>query len=131
MHRLFPESDDVLLLGTNGGEWIRGFRAVGELIRSDWQYWGDFRFAVEDSIVWGSGDVAWIASVGTVHGPNWDRPVRFSAILTRNGDNWLFRQVHFQWDERDPSPFDLLQPTTHARLARLFLQYLSTAWVRP
>jgi SnoaL-like domain len=131
MHRLFPESDDILLLGTDAAEWIRGHHAVGEFIRSDWQYWGDFRFAVEDSLVWSSGDVAWTASVGTVHGQRSDRPVRFSAVLTRNGEAWLFRQVHFQWDDHDPSPSDLLRPSTHARLARLLWQYLRTVWVHP
>ena len=25
MHRLFPESDEVLILGTDAGEWVRGY----------------------------------------------------------------------------------------------------------
>jgi len=124
MHRLFQKDDDILLIGTDADEWARGYPAVAEFIRADWLNWGDFRFAVDDSIVWSSGDVAWIASVGMVHDHGSDRPLRFSAILTRDGDNWLFRQLHFQWDDRDPTPADLLQPSTHLRIVRWVLQYI-------
>ena len=124
MFRLFPESDDILLLGTDADEWVRGYRAVGEFIRTDWLKWGDFRFAVDDSLVWSEGDVAWIASVGVVHDQGADRPLRFSAILTRRGRNWLFRQVHFQWDDRDPRPSDVLRVSTYLKLARLALKHI-------
>jgi SnoaL-like domain len=122
MNRLFSKNDDILVLGTNAGEWTRGYPAVGEFIRADWLYWGDFRFAVDASIVWSSGDVAWIASTGAVHKHGSDRPLRFSAILTRHDNRWLFRQVHFQWDYRDPSPADLLRPSTDLKLVKWGLQ---------
>lgn len=125
MSHLFPESDDILLLGTDADEWVRGYAAVREFIRTDWLKWGDFRFAVDDSIVWASGDVAWIASVGMVRGKVSDRPLRFSAILTRKGNNWVFRQVHFQWDDRDPKTSDLLQPRTHIKTIRGVLRYFT------
>lgn len=130
MNRLFPKSDDVLLLGTDAGEWVRGYPAVGEFIRADWVNWGDFRFAVDNSIVSSSGDVAWIASVGAVHENGSDRPLRFSAILTRNGGNWLFRQVHFQWDDRDPGPSDLLHPRTQLKLVKVMLECIRSATQR-
>jgi hypothetical protein len=122
MHRVFPDNDDILLLGTDADEWVRGRRAVAEFISEDWAKWGDFRFAVDDSIVWSAGDVAWIASVGVVHDQRVDRPVRFSAILTRRGSNWLFRQVQFQWDDRDPRPADILRASTYLRLVRLVVK---------
>lgn len=127
MNRLFPKSDDVLLLGTDADEWVRGYPAVGDFIRADWVNWGDFRFAVNDSIVWSSGDVAWIASVGAVRENGSDRPLRFSAILTRNGSNWLFRQVHFQWDDRDPGLADLLHPGVQLKLFKLMLERVRSA----
>ena len=127
MDRLFPENSDILLLGTDADEWVRGYRPVAEFIRTDWLKWGDFRFAVDDSIIWSSGDVAWIASVGAVREQGVDRPLRFSAILTRNGNNWLFRQLHFQWDARDPSPSDLLHASTYLKLVRLVLRHLRGA----
>jgi len=124
MNRLFPANDDILLLGTDADEWVRGYSAVAEFIRADWLKWGDFRFAVDDSIVWSTGDVAWIASVGVVHGGRADRPLRFSAILTRQGRNWVFRQVHFQWDDRDPRSSDILRASTYLKLFRMMLQHL-------
>jgi hypothetical protein len=124
MNRLFLRNDDILLLGTGAGEWARGFPAVAEFIRADWLNWGDFRFAVDDSVIWSSGDVAWIASVGVVHEHGLDRPLRFTAILTRNGSHWVLRQLHFQWDDRDPGLADLLRPRTDLKLFRWVLQYI-------
>lgn len=122
MNRLFSKNDDILVLGTNAGEWARGYPAVGEFIRRDWLNWGDFRFAVDDSIVWSSGDVAWMASIGALHKNGSDRPLRLSAILTRHGNRWLFRQLQFQWEHRNPSPADLLRPSTDLELVKWVLQ---------
>ena len=121
VHRLFADNDEILLLGTDAGEWVRGHRAVAEFIGDDWAKWGDFRFAVDDSVVWSSGDVAWIASVGVVNEQGVNRPLRFSAILTRHGSDWLFRQVSFQWDDRNPRAWDILHASTYLRLFRLVL----------
>lgn len=120
MQRLFPADDDFLVLGTEGVsmEWARGSRAASELIRNDWERWGDFRFNVDNAIVWSSGDVAWVATVGKVMWNKGERPVRLTAILTRNGKEWQFRQVHFQWDDSDPAVRDILKPGTYLRHAR-------------
>jgi hypothetical protein len=121
MSRLFQKDDDVVILGTDGGEWIRGYPAAAKFIRADWLAWGDFRFAVDDSVVLplGSGDAVWVASVGAVQFKEGARPVRFSAILTRNGSNWFFREASFQWDDTDPSPAEMLHPKTYLKLVRL------------
>lgn len=120
MNQLFPKDNDVLILGTQGGapEWVRGYSAAAEFIRKDWQNWGDLRFNVEDSVIWASGDVAWVASVGGVRSNGVERPVRFTAILTRVGDRWLFRQLQFQWDDNEPGATDLLHPGTFLKLVR-------------
>jgi len=111
MDRLFSKADDVSLLGTDAGEWVRGYPAVSEFIRGDWQNWGDFRFDVDGAVISASGDIAWITSIGMVHGRRADRPIRFTAVLKRDGDRWLFRQLQFQWEERDPSPTEFLRLT--------------------
>jgi hypothetical protein len=118
MRRVFPKGGDVLLLGTDSTEWVRGYHAVEAFIKEDWQHWGDFRFDTERAIVWCSGDVAWMASVGVVRGGGSGRAVRFSAILTRDRDRWLFRQLQFQWDDRDPSLPVLRRASTYGELAR-------------
>jgi hypothetical protein len=122
MDRLFVNDEDVLLMGTDRGEWARGYPAVAEFIKNDWNGWGDFRFAVEDSIVWCTGDVAWIVSLGREREHGTERPVRFSAILTRNGGAWHFRQVHFQWDDSAPDDASLLQTRTYLTLFRWVLR---------
>jgi len=122
MNRLFVKDEDVLLLGTDNGEWVRGYSAVSEFIRTDWTSWGEFRFSVDDSIVWCTGDVAWIVSVGTVREHGSERPVRFSAILTRRGTGWRFRQMHFQWDDSRPDDVSLFHPRTYFTLLKRVLQ---------
>ncbi len=122
MNRLFLKDEDVLLLGTDSGEWVRGNSAVAEFIRTDWTSWGDFRFAVDDSIVWCTGDVAWIVSVGTLGEHGSERPLRFSAILTRRGSDWRFRQLHFQWDDSAPDDVSLFHPRTYFTLFKRVLQ---------
>ncbi|HVJ04804.1 MAG TPA: nuclear transport factor 2 family protein [Candidatus Saccharimonadales bacterium] len=136
MTRLFPRNGDVLLLGTDTGEWARGYPAVSEFIKNDWERWGNFSFSADDSIISSAGDVAWIASVGVLRDAAADRPLRFSAILARSENKWVFRQVHFQWDDRDPATADLFQPSTHVKIAKLLvnqfrrinLRFRSTAY---
>ena len=103
MSRLIENNDDVLMLGTGPSEWARGYTGVSDFIRGDWAQWGDLRFNVDDSVISSCGDVAWVATFGTVHSRRHDRPVRFSAILTRHGDRWLFRQLQFQYEDGDES----------------------------
>ena len=121
MNHLFLKDDDVLLQGTDSGEWVRGYSAVGEFIRSDWTGWGDFRFDVDDSIVWCTGDVAWIASVGSLRQHDSERPLRFSAVLTRQGNDWRFRQLHFQWDDSTPGSASPFSPRTYVTLFKWLL----------
>lgn len=127
MIRLFPTGGQVLILGTEGGaaEWVRGYPAAAQFIRDDWRDWGDFRFDVDRSIICSSGDVAWVATVGSVNFNGSKRPLRFSATLARSGDNWLFRQVQFQWDDQDPEASDVFHLRTYFRLARLALRRVS------
>jgi hypothetical protein len=127
MHRLFPNEGDVLILGTDSGEWIRGYPATSEFIKGDWMNWGDFKFSVDNAAIWSSGDVAWVATPGVVRFKGGDRPVRFTAILTRNESDWVFRQAQFQWDERNPVSADLLHPGTYLRLTRLALHRMAPA----
>jgi hypothetical protein len=130
MSRLFSRDSDPLILGANGAEWARGYPAVSAFIGNDWRNWGDFRFDADHAIIWSSGEVAWIATVGTVHSIRGQRPLRFSAILTRNGDRWQFRQVSFQWDEQEPATQDILRPKTYLQIFQMGLHSLRNRWDR-
>jgi hypothetical protein len=121
MNRLFAKDEDVLILGTDGGEWVRGLAKATDLVRVDWTVWGNLRFKVDDAIVWSSGDTAWMATVGDVEWKRGSRPIRLTGILVREGDRWVFRQLQFQWDDRDPRFSDLFRPQSGLRaLHRLF-----------
>jgi ketosteroid isomerase-like protein len=128
MTKLFTRDDDILMIGVEGGpsEWARGYASVARFIQRDWQQWGDFRFDVDHSVVWSSGDVAWVASLGSVQSKDSVQPIRFTAVLSRDGDRWVFRQIHFQLDQTDPEQADILNPHTYVRLARKEFQKLTT-----
>lgn len=121
MRQLFPPGGDILTLGTEGGadEWVRGYTANRRFIVADWRGWGDFRLNVDGALVWSSGDVAWVASRGGVRFGQRERPVRFTAILTRSGNRWLFRQLQYQWDDSAAEAPDLLRARTWWRVAQL------------
>jgi len=127
MKELFPKDGHILILGTEGGsgEWVRGYPAATDFIRTDWQEWGDVRLNVDNPLIWSSGDVAWLATVGAVRSDGGGRPLRLTAVLMRDGDTWRFRQLHFQWDDSDPSAEDILRPKTYLRLFRAAIRRLA------
>ena len=127
MAHSFSAEGDTLLIGSEGtpAEWVRGPSAIRGFIQHDWQTWGSFRFDADKAIVWSRGDVAWVATIGAVQYEGTQRPLRFTAILERHGDIWLFRQLHFQWDDCDPGARDLLRPRTYLTLAQLALARLT------
>ncbi len=127
MHRLFSENEDTLLTGTDQGEWARGYGAVAEFLKADWLHWGDLILEVDDSIVWSAGDTAWLASIGVLHSGRSYRPLRFAAVLNHKDGQWVFRQLHFQWDEREPRLADLLNPDASVKLVGLMVREVFSA----
>ncbi len=68
---LFVQSADLEVIGTGAvdegeGEWCRGIQAVRELVESDWEHWGDVVYDVQGARIHVRGDVAWLATTGTV-----------------------------------------------------------------
>lgn len=110
MRRCFDAGQGVLLIGTDPGEWISGYEAVGRFISHDWTSWGDLRLVVADARVSASGATAWLATIGTVGFGRTVRPLRFTAVLSAYHDRWVFRQLQFQWDEQPLQTADLLHP---------------------
>jgi hypothetical protein len=96
-----------------------------QFIKGDWQNWGDVRLVTDSSAVWSSGDTAWIATIGDVRWKDADRPIRFTAVLVRRGDRWLFRELHFQWDDPPPRFRDLFRPQAVSLLVSWVHRHLS------
>src|ERR1700722_20193838 len=38
MDVLFPKEGDILVLGTNSGEWVAGYQKVGDFFANGWRY---------------------------------------------------------------------------------------------
>jgi hypothetical protein len=110
MEQLFPKDRDILVLGTDPGEWIEGYQRVGEFIANDWRHWGDLRIEVDDSTISVADDAAWVTTVGTVgFRSSTRRAIRFAAVLTRVNGRWLFRHIQFQWDDGPETLSELLR----------------------
>ena len=65
MGRLFSH-ERPLVLGTMPGEIYVGYDRAREVIRTDWESWGDCRFRLGETQVSAEGDVAWFATIGSV-----------------------------------------------------------------
>ena len=68
---LFADDPAVEVIGTGGlvlgdEEWPLGKEAALELVKNDWEGWGDVRFDVAGARIYSQGDVAWLATSGTV-----------------------------------------------------------------
>ena len=94
-------ADEVTALGTMPKEIYAGRAAVNDLVRTDWESWGDCTFFPRTAYVSSRGDVAWFAMIGYVE---FDLsrflvlPLRVSGVLTRSTMAWTFSQLQFQFD---------------------------------
>ena len=69
--RLFVPEDDLEVIGTaavdpGDDEWRLGAEEASNLFINDWEGWGDLVLAVADARIHTLGDVAWLATTGTV-----------------------------------------------------------------
>jgi len=68
---LFADDPAVEVIGTGGlepgdEEWPMGKEAALELVKNDWEGWGDLRLDVTGARIHSLGDAAWLATSGTV-----------------------------------------------------------------
>jgi hypothetical protein len=62
---------DAEVIGTNGirpgeNEWYASREAARELVKGDWQFWGDLRLDLEAASIRVRGDTGWLATTATV-----------------------------------------------------------------
>lgn len=68
---LFYQEEGTEVIGTGGitpgdDEWCLGHEAACELVRNDWEGWGDLKLDVAQARIHVLGEVAWLATTGTV-----------------------------------------------------------------
>lgn len=123
MERLFPNDEHILICGTNPGELVQGRAAVERFIGGDWACWGSVRLVTDDIVISSFGDVAWLATTGTVTTVReGTRPIRFLAVLQRTGDRWMFRQVQYQWDEWNSRPARLSELVCPSTVGKVYFR---------
>lgn len=66
MDELFIKDENTSILGTSNGEMCLGFESAKELIKSDWEYWGDVKLDLDSLIVHRLGSTLWFALQGNV-----------------------------------------------------------------
>lgn len=127
MTRAFAPDADILLLGTEGvpAEWVRGETRVRDFLGHDCAQWGQVRFDPQSALVWSSGNVAWVATAGTVEFRSGSRPLRLTAVLEQRGGRWVFRQIQFQWNDEPAEASDLFRLETYRTALRHALRHLA------
>lgn len=63
---LFQHSDDISILGTATGEIFFGLNEVKQLIKDDWESWGDLNIDYKNAYISIDGNTAWVSTNGTV-----------------------------------------------------------------
>ncbi|EQB87869.1 ketosteroid isomerase-like protein [Clostridium punense] len=62
MKEVFLLNEDLIVIGTDADELCLGVEAARGIVESDWKYWGDFKFNVENALISVNGDVAYFTT---------------------------------------------------------------------
>jgi hypothetical protein len=68
---LFDQTSEVELIGIGaskrgGNEWFLGLEKIREIIKSDWEYWGQVEIDVAGAKIMVNGDTAWLTTTDTL-----------------------------------------------------------------
>lgn len=67
MKKVFLLDEDLVVIGTDAEELCLGIEATRGIIESDWKYWGNFKFNVDDALICVNGDVAYFTTKAILH----------------------------------------------------------------
>jgi hypothetical protein len=93
--------ENILILGTMPGEIFTGYKAANGLVKTDWESWGDCRFAMDSASISTNGNVTWFSARGYV---KFDLssllviPLRLTGVMIKEDGSWKFQQQQFQFD---------------------------------
>lgn len=93
--------ENIVILGTMPNEIFKGYKRATYLVRSDWESWGDCRFAIDSANISSAGNTAWFATKGYVR---FDLskllvlPLRLTGVMVKEAQVWKFQQQQFQFD---------------------------------
>ncbi len=130
--KLFVADDEPEVVGISGlspglGAWRLGREAVRALVKADWDYWGQISLDVENAHIRVLANVAWLSTTATVTtfedtresfqgleeaahsldrtstGEERVKPLRMTATLVKQENEWRFQQMHFSFAIRSLS----------------------------
>lgn len=93
--------ENILILGTMPREIFIGYERATELVKADWEHWGDCKFAVDSANISSNGNTAWFSTKGYV---TFDLssllriPLRLTGTMVKENQVWKFQQQQFQFD---------------------------------
>lgn len=62
MKEVFLLNEELIVIGTDADELCLGVDAARGIVESDWKYWGDFKFNVDNALISVNGDVAYFTT---------------------------------------------------------------------
>lgn len=62
MKEVFLLNEDLIVIGTDADELCLGVDAARGIVESDWKYWGDFKFNIDNALISVNGDVAYFTT---------------------------------------------------------------------
>ncbi len=101
MMSLFSSDPDTVLIGSGVDEHRVGPQKIMEQFKRDWEQSEDNEFIPKNTLIFFSGDIAWIYTdlelqskiMKTVH--SFD--LRFTLVLEKNADKYLIRHTHISF----------------------------------
>ena len=93
--------DNILILGTMPNEVYYGYERATQLVKADWESWGNCKFEIDSANISSSDNIAWFSTQGYVE---FDLssllviPLRLSGIMVKEDQEWKFQQQQFQFD---------------------------------
>jgi len=93
--------DNILILGTMPNEVYPGYEKATQLVKTDWESWGDCKFVIDSANISSRGNTAWFSTKGYVE---FDIsgllviPLRLTGIMVKEDQEWKFQQQQFQFD---------------------------------
>jgi len=94
--RCFSQKDGVLAIGTDPTEWWAGYDTITKVFKAQLDETGGFETVADTPHAFSDGSIGWIAGRPTLKLPDGTEiPVRLTAVLQREPDDWKILQWHF------------------------------------
>jgi hypothetical protein len=78
-----------------------GYNRATQLVKSDWESWGDCKFVIDSANISSLGNTVWFSTRGYV---KFDLsnllvlPLRLTGVMVKEEGIWKFQQQQFQFD---------------------------------